>query len=201
MNKGTSGIRFAEIDRDTQETKVHIIVDLDGGTKQDVETGIGFFDHMLKLMAFHSGLDLGVSVEGDLAVDDHHTIEDVGIVLGRALKKAIGDGEGIMRYSHNLTPMDEALATVALDVSGRAYLSWDVEFKRDQIGFMSTECVREFFHALAFNAGFTLHVKVENGVNDHHICEAVFKGVGRAIQEALRKGDRRTVPSTKGKIG
>ena len=200
MSKGTPGVRFAEVERETKETHVNVVLDLDGGSRQDISTGVGFFDHMLELMAFHGLLDVGIRAEGDLTVDDHHTVEDVGIVLGRAIRQCLVESEPIVRYASNHTPMDDALILVALDISGRGGLHYDVSFQRHFLGELSTECVREFFSALASHGGLNLHVRQVAGTNDHHICEAVFKGVGLALHEATRKSDRRTVSSTKGKL-
>ncbi len=199
MSKNVPSVRYAEVDRETAETTIHAVLDLDGGTRQDISTGIGFFDHMLHQMAFHGQLNLGVTVEGDLEVDDHHTIEDVGIVLGRAIREAI-QGEPIERYASNHSVMDEALVLIALDISGRGLLTYDVDFRRERIGDMSTECVREFFRAISSNAGITLHVRRVTSENDHHLCEAIFKGFGRALHEATRRAERRTPNSTKGRI-
>jgi imidazoleglycerol-phosphate dehydratase len=199
MSKTTPGVRYAEIDRETSETSVRVVLDLDGGTRRDIATGIGFFDHMLAQTAFHGQFDLGVSVEGDVEMDDHHTVEDVGIVLGRALKEAIGP-EAIERYSDCTTPMDEALVQVVLDVSGRGQAFLDLPFRREKIGGLSTECVSEFFRALAMNAGMTIHVRKIAGDNDHHTCEAAFKSLGRALHAATQRSDRRGSTSTKGKI-
>lgn len=201
MSKGAPGVRFAEIDRETKETRVNVVLDLDGGTKQDIDTGIGFFNHMLTLLAFHGMLDLGVKAEGDLHVDDHHTVEDVGIVLGRALRQSLVESEPVVRYGSNHTPMEDALVLVALDISGRGSLYYDLQFNREKIGDLSTECIREFFHAFATNAGINLHIRQISGTNAHHLCEAAFKGVGRALHQATRKSERRQVGSTKGKIG
>lgn len=194
-------MRFAELDRETKETRVNVVLDLDGGTRQDISTGVGFFDHMLELMAFHGLLDVGIKAEGDLHVDDHHTVEDVGIVLGRALRQCLVESDPIVRYSSNHTPMDDALVLVALDLSGRGSLHYDVAFARHFLGELSTECVHEFFAAMAAHGGINIHIRKIAGVNDHHVCEAIFKGVGRALHEATRKADRRTVSSTKGKLG
>ncbi|MBX3119655.1 MAG: imidazoleglycerol-phosphate dehydratase HisB [Fimbriimonadaceae bacterium] len=201
MSKGPTGVRYAELDRDTNETRVQVVLDLDGGTRQDVSTGIGFFDHMLQLFAFHGQLDLGVKAEGDLNVDDHHTVEDVGIVMGKAISEASAASEGIQRYASNHTPMDDALVLVAIDFSGRGFLDFDVRFSRDKIGDLSTECVKEFFRAITANAGVTLHIRQIAGENDHHICEAIFKGFGRALRDATIPTERRAAPSTKGQIG
>lgn len=194
-------MRFAEIDRETKETRVNVVLDLDGGTKQDIDTGIGFFDHMLTLFAFHGMLDMGIKAEGDLHIDDHHTIEDVGIVLGRAVRQSLLESDPVIRYGSNHTPMEDALVLVALDISGRGSLHFDIEFDREKLGEMSTECVKEFFQAFAVNSGINLHIKQISGSNCHHICEAAFKGVGRALNQATRKSERRMVGSTKGKLG
>lgn len=200
MSKGARGVRYAEVDRETSETRVHVVLDLDGGTKQDITTGIGFFDHMLELMAFHGRFDLGVEAEGDLGVDDHHTVEDVGIVLGKAFRSALTDTDPIARYGSGHTPMDEALVLTALDFSGRGHYFFEGAFKADRLGQMSTQAVPEFFKSLAAHAGLTLHHRVLAGVNDHHICEAMFKGFGLAINQATHVVDRRTPASTKGKL-
>lgn len=200
MSKDAPGVRYAEVDRDTTETRIHLVLDLDGGTRRDIDTGIGFFNHMLDLLAFHAQVDLGVKVEGDLVVDDHHSVEDVGICLGRALKQALAETEPVQRFASLHAPMDEALTLIAVDVCGRGQLHWDVPFRRERLGELSTECVREFFLAFATNAGIALHVRKVAGENDHHVCESVFKGVGLALHDALTKSDRRGVPSTKGKI-
>jgi imidazoleglycerol-phosphate dehydratase len=200
MSKAGKGIRYAEVERETTETRVRVVLDLDGGTRQDVDTGIHFFDHMLTLLAFHGRIDIGVSAEGDVHVDDHHTVEDVGIVLGKALKDALKGDEPIARYGDNSTPMDETLVLCSLDFSGRGRFLKELPFKREKIGDMSTECVSEFFHALAQNAGLTLHLRCLTSENDHHLAEACFKAVGRAIFSATRTIDRRGAPSTKGVI-
>ena len=200
MSKGAPGVRYAELERETKETKVRVVLDLDGGTRQDIDTGVGFFDHMLTLMAFHGMFDLGVKAEGDLDVDDHHTVEDVGIVLGDAFRKAIVESTSLNRYSSNHTPMDEALVLVAVDLSGRSHLTFDLAFKREAIGGMSTEAVKEFLTAFVRQANLTLHVHKIAGENDHHIIEAIFKGIGRALYVATRTNDRKGVPSTKGAL-
>lgn len=201
MSKGAPGVRFADVDRETKETRVNVVLDLDGGTKQDITTGIGFFDHMLTLMSFHGLLDVGIRAEGDLHVDDHHTVEDVGILLGRALRQCLIESEPIVRFGSCHTPMDDALVLVAVDFSGRGSLHFDAQFSREKLGDLSTECIKEFFHAFAVNSGLNLHIHQIVGGNEHHLCEAIFKGVGRAIHQATRKSDRRIVPSTKGKLG
>ncbi len=200
MSKGAPGVRYAEIDRETKETKVHVVLDLDGGTRQDIDTGVDFFDHMLTLLAFHGLFDLGVKAEGDLQVDDHHTVEDVGIVFGEAFRKALVESGSLNRYASNHTPMDEALVLVVVDLSGRSHLTFDIDFKRESLGGLSTESVREFLLAFVRHAQVTLHVNKVAGDNDHHVCEAVFKGLGRALHVATRTSDRKGVPSTKGTL-
>lgn len=200
MSKGARGVRYAEVDRETNETRIHLVLDLDGGTKQDIATGIPFFDHMLELMAFHGRFDLGIEAEGDLGVDDHHTVEDVGIVFGRALKEALTDSGPIARYGHSITPMDEVLVLTAVDFSGRGFHAFEAEFRTDRLGQLSTQSIPEFFRAVSAHAGLTLHQKVLAGVNDHHISEALFKGIGLAIRQATQTADRPTPASTKGKI-
>jgi len=200
MSKGTPGVRYAEVDRETKETKIHLVLDLDGGNRCDVSTGVAFFDHMLNQLAFHGRLDLGVTADGDLAVDDHHTVEDVGITLGLAIRKALVDSPGIVRYASCHVPMDDALVLAAVDMGGRGYLGWDVPFQREAIGSLSTENVREFFHAVAMNAGMNLHLQKVAGINDHHVCEAVFKAFGIALNQAVQRSDRKGPASTKGSI-
>ncbi|MFY9234693.1 MAG: imidazoleglycerol-phosphate dehydratase HisB [Fimbriimonadaceae bacterium] len=198
MPKGQTSVRYAEIDRETTETRINMVLDLDAGSKQDIRTGIGFFDHMLTQLAFHGHLNFGLSADGDLGVDDHHTIEDVGIVFGKALREALLASDPIVRYSSNHTPMDEALVLVAIDISGRGQCHFGVDFKRDRIGSMATESIREFFIGLAVHGGLTIHVHKLAGQNDHHVCEAIFKGFGRALFEATRCTDRHGAPTTKG---
>ncbi|MCU0315131.1 MAG: imidazoleglycerol-phosphate dehydratase HisB [Fimbriimonadaceae bacterium] len=200
MSKGAPGVRYAEFDRETRETKVHCVLDLDGGNRADVSTGLDFFDHMLHQLAFHGMVDLGIEAEGDLMVDDHHTMEDVGIALGHCIRKALVDSGAIARFASNHTSMDDSLVLVAIDLSGRPYLGWDVPFARESIGGMATENVREFFHALAIHGALNLHVQKVSGFNDHHLCEAIFKGVGIALHHATRKVDRKGVSSTKGQL-
>ncbi|MBI1333876.1 MAG: imidazoleglycerol-phosphate dehydratase HisB [Armatimonadetes bacterium] len=200
MSKSAPGVRFAEVDRETKETNIHIVLDLDGGTKQDISTGIGFFDHMLHLMAYHGQFDVGIEAEGDLHIDDHHTVEDTGIVLGRAFRDALESSGPIERYGSCHMVMDEALVLVALDISGRSGLFYDVHYTRDTVGGLATENVKEFLRAFSANAGFTIHVKKISGENDHHIIEAIFKGLGRVLEQATRKAERRSGNSTKGRI-
>ena len=193
-------MREGLVERNTLETKIKVKINLDGIGKADIYTGIGFLDHMLTLMAFHGKFDLNVKCDGDLYVDDHHTIEDLGISMGQAFKDAIGDRVGIRRYSTVYIPMDEALAYTSLDISNRPYLVFDCDFKREKVGEMATEMVGEFFRAFAFNAGVTLHLKVIYGENDHHKIEALFKALGRAIKEAKLINPENGLPSTKGKL-
>jgi imidazoleglycerol-phosphate dehydratase len=194
--------RQASIDRSTKETKIKATVDLDGAGAYDIATGIGFLDHMLEQLARHSLIDITLKAKGDLDIDFHHTTEDCGIVLGQAVARALGDKQGIARYAGVLLPMDETLTRVAVDVSGRPYLVWKVAFPSPRIGDMDTELFREFFQAFAQNAGITLHVETLYGINSHHIAETCFKGLARALREAVaidpRQGAR--VPSTKGTL-
>ena len=196
-------MRKGAVARKTKETEVEVAVDLDGGGSSSVATGIGFLDHMLDLLARHSRIDLHVKAKGDLHVDHHHTTEDVGIALGQALKQALGDMKGIARYADVHMPMDEALTRIALDISGRPFLVFDVKFVRAKIGPFDTELVREWFQAFAMNAGVTLHVATLYGGNDHHIAESCFKGLARALRAAVAIDPRAAseVPSTKGTLG
>ena len=192
-------MRNAEIVRKTKETEIRCVWNLDGSGDGSSDTGIGFFDHMIELLAFHSGTDLYLTANGDLDVDDHHTIEDCGIAMGQAFREAVGERRGIERYGFFSLPMDESLANVSLDISGRPYLVFNCEFTRDSIGMMSTEMVEEFMRAFAFNAGITLHINLLYGSNDHHKAEAVFKGLGHALKAAL-KVTSDEIPSTKGML-
>ncbi len=192
MSKHAKTVRYAEVDRETEQSTVSVSVDLDGGTKVDVNTGILFLDHMLEVMGESALIDLGLSAHGDIEIDDHHTVEDIGIALGVALKRALIDSGTIARYGTAHVPMDDALVLVALDFCGRGYLAYDVEFKRDAIGGLSMESVREFFMALALNAGITIHIKKIAGVNDHHLCEAVFKAFGHALGQSVVRSQRET---------
>lgn len=190
-------MRRAIQERNTKETELNMIVEIDGSGQALVETGIGFFNHMLELFAFHSGFDLKVKARGDLEVDDHHTVEDLGILFGKCLKEALKDKRGIARYGSFRMPMDEALAIVDLDISGRPYLVFDAEFTREKVGEYSTEMTEEFFRAICDHSGITLHIHVPYGKNDHHKIEAVFKAFGRALKQAVRiEGD--AIPSSKG---
>ncbi len=195
-------MRKGAISRKTNETAIEIAVDLDGSGKADVVTGVGFFDHMLDQLARHSLIDMTIRAEGDRHIDDHHTVEDVGIALGQALRQALGDKRGVARYADCLLPMDEALTRVALDVSGRPFLVFRVEFPTQKIGAFDVELVREFFQALSVHAGLTLHIETLYGANSHHIAESCFKGVARALGAALAIDPRQAarVPSTKGAL-
>ena len=193
--------RVAEINRATNETRIGLRLALDGTGAADIVTGIGFLDHMLTALARHALFDLRVRAEGDLHVDFHHTTEDVGIVLGQALARAVGDKRGIRRYGHAVVPMDEALVDAAVDLSGRPFLAWNVDFERDKIGEMDTELFEEFFRALAMNGLMTLHVRQRAGRNVHHVAEACFKAVARALRAATERDERITgIPSTKGAL-
>ena len=192
-------MRIKGEERVTKETSIKAEINLDGTGKADIDTGIGFFDHMLTLFTFHSGFDLTLHAKGDLEVCDHHTVEDCGILLGSLVKDALGDKRGIERYGSFNLPMDETLANVTLDISGRSFLVYNCELKRDTIGTFSCEMLEEFLRAFAFNAGITLHVNVYYGTNDHHKAEAVFKALGRAMKQACKvTGD--ALPSTKGML-
>ena len=193
--------RTAEIKRVTKETDIALTLNLDGSGKADIQTGIGFFDHMLNSFARHGFFDLDCKVKGDLYVDCHHTIEDAGIVLGEAIKKAVGEKKGIKRYGSFLLPMDEALVMCALDLSGRPYLVFDAEFMTDRVGYFDTEMVKEFFYAVSYGAEMNLHIKKLDGSNNHHIAEAVFKAFAKALDEATRYDERiQGVLSTKGSL-
>jgi imidazoleglycerol-phosphate dehydratase len=192
--------RIAEIARTTSETDIRVRLDLDGGGKGSIATGIGFLDHMLTALCRHSLIDMDIAASGDLHIDFHHTTEDVGIVLGQAVKRALGDKRGIRRYGHALVPMDEALVEAAIDISGRPHLAWSASFPRDKVGEMDTELFEEFFRAFAMNAGLTLHVTQKAGTNAHHIAEGCFKALARALRMAVEMDPRAggAIPSTKG---
>ena len=192
--------RRAEISRETSETAITVALGLDGEGRADITTGIGFLDHMLTALARHGLFDLKVRAKGDLHIDFHHTTEDVGIVIGQCLRQALGDKRGIRRYGAAVIPMDEALAEAAVDISGRPFLAWSVSFAQPKIGEMDTELFEEFFRALAFNAGMTLHVTQKAGTNAHHVAEACFKALARALREAVEPDPRAisAIPSTKG---
>ena len=193
--------RQATIHRKTSETDIELFLCLDGEGNAQVDTGIGFFDHMLKSFAKHGMFDLNLKVTGDLIVDCHHTIEDVGIVLGEAVKKALGDKKSIRRYGDIILPMDEALILCAIDLSGRPYLVFDGTFNTDRVGYFDTEMVKEFFYAISYSAGMNLHIKEMYGENAHHIIEAMFKAFARSLDEATRIDRRVTgLPTTKGAL-
>jgi imidazoleglycerol-phosphate dehydratase len=197
----TATDRTATISRQTKETKVELSLNLDGRGAASARTGVGFFDHMLDLLSRHSLIDLDVAAEGDLQVDAHHTVEDVGIVLGQALEKALGDKRGIHRYGWAIVPMDESLAQVAVDLSGRPAFVFNVVFSGGTIGTFATELVEEFFKALATTARMNLHVAVPYGTNNHHIAEAIFKATAKALRQAVTRDPRSDdVPSTKGSL-
>lgn len=192
--------RTAELKRTTAETDIYVSVDLDGNGETSIASGIGFLDHMLVLLSRHSGISMTVTCNGDTEVDDHHSTEDIGIVLGTVIKEALGDKKGIRRYGTMILPMDEALVIAALDISGRGGLYYDVPFLTEKIGTFDTELVEEFMHSFAMNAGITLHLRKLAGTNSHHVAEACFKGLGRALREAVSMDERfkDSVPSTKG---
>jgi imidazoleglycerol-phosphate dehydratase len=195
-------MRRADIARKTAETDISVTIDLDGPGSYRNETGVGFFDHMLDQLARHALIDMEVRATGDLHIDDHHTVEDTGIALGQALAQALGDKRGIRRYGAVHLAMDDALVRAALDLSGRPYLVWDVEMPTAKIGTFDTELVREFFQALSTHGGITLHVTKLSGINSHHIAEAAFKAVARALREAVEPDPRKSdaIPSTKGAL-
>ena len=195
-------MRKGAISRKTNETAIDVEVDLDGSGASRIATGVGFFDHMLDQLARHSLIDITVSAAGDLHIDDHHTVEDVGIALGQAIRQALGDKRGLARYADSLLPMDETLTRVAIDVSGRPFLVFRTTFPTAKIGTFDTELVREFFQAFAMNAGVTLHIETLYGLNSHHIAESCFKGVARALGAALAIDSRQAerIPSTKGAL-
>lgn len=194
--------RRASVIRKTKETDIQVAVNLDGTGENQIATGIGFFDHMLEQFSKHALIDLEVKAKGDLHIDGHHTAEDVGITLGQALKEAVGDKKGVQRYGHAYVPMDEALSRVALDLSNRPYLKWDVTFTVDRLGEMDTELFQEFFHAFAQAGGITLHVENLHGTNNHHIIESVFKACAKALRAAVTIDPRApdSLPSTKGAL-
>ncbi|MCP2239446.1 imidazoleglycerol-phosphate dehydratase HisB [Thermoanaerobacterium thermosaccharolyticum] len=192
-------MREAEVNRKTAETEVYVKINIDGAGKSHINTGIGFLDHMLNLFSKHGLFDLQVEAKGDLYVDSHHTVEDIGITLGQAFLKALGDKKSIKRYGLSYVPMDEALIRAVVDISGRPYLYYDLELKMQALGNFETETVEDFFRAFAYNSGITLHVEQLHGKNTHHIIEGAFKALGRCLDEATEIDDRiEGVPSTKG---
>lgn len=196
-------MRTASVSRSTHETKIDVSIALDGDGRYDIQTGIGFLDHMIDQLSRHSLIDMTIRAEGDLHIDQHHTAEDVGIALGQAVRSALGDMKGITRYADVHLPMDEAMTHCAIDVSGRPFLIFDVEFSRDKVGDFDTELFQEFFQAFAMNAGITLHIRNLYGTNNHHIAETCFKAVARALRAAMEIDPRKSdaIPSTKGSLG
>ncbi len=193
--------RQAEVTRETQETRVTVRVNLDGTGQHEIATGVPFLDHLLTQVAVHGLMDLSIQAQGDVHIDDHHTVEDVGIVLGQAIREALGDSKGLVRYGSALIPMDDALALVAVDISGRPYLAYDVRFGQELIGRFDAQLLEEFLRALTVHARITLHVRILAGRNSHHMAEAMFKGLGRALREATALELRRAgVPSSKGEL-
>ena len=193
--------RIGTITRNTKETQITLTINLDGSGKADISTGIGFFDHMLNSFARHGLFDLTVKATGDLEVDCHHTIEDVGIVLGQAIAQAVGDKKSICRYGDCILPMDEALILCAIDLSGRPYLVFESQFTSDMVGYFDTQMVKEFFYAISYSAGMNLHIRKITGENDHHIIEGMFKAFAKALDEACMKDARiKSVLSTKGSL-
>ncbi|MCL2254581.1 MAG: imidazoleglycerol-phosphate dehydratase HisB [Lachnospiraceae bacterium] len=191
--------RIAKIERKTKETNITLTLNLDGSGKAQVKSGIGFLDHMLEGFAKHSFFDLDIGVQGDLQVDGHHSVEDLGIVIGQAIAKALSDKAGIKRFGQFMLPMDDALALCAVDLSGRPYLAYDADFKAECIGYLETELIREFFYAISYSAGMNIHIKLLSGHNDHHKIEAIFKAFGKAMSEAVSFDPRvEGVLSTKG---
>lgn len=196
-------MRTGSISRKTAETAIAIEVNLDGTGSYDVSTGIGFLDHMVEQFSRHSLIDVTMKVEGDLHVDQHHTTEDSAIALGQAISEALGDKSGIGRYGSAYSPMDETLARVALDISGRPYLVWKAGFTQEKLGEWDTELIEHWFHSVAQTAGITLHIELLYGTNNHHICEAIYKGFARAMRTAVEQDPRKdgAIPSTKGQLG
>lgn len=194
-------LRTATIERNTKETKIKATLCLDGSGKSEIATGIGFFDHMLAGFSKHGFFDLTIQVNGDLEVDGHHSVEDAGIVLGTAIRDALGDKTGIKRYGSFLLPMDDALCLCAVDLCGRPYFAFECEFPTERVGGLDTELVREFFYAVSYSAGMNLHLKMISGINDHHMIEAMFKAFGKALDEAVSRDPRvQGVLSTKGAL-
>ncbi|MCY4292918.1 MAG: imidazoleglycerol-phosphate dehydratase HisB [Roseovarius sp.] len=195
-------MRKALLTRKSTETEISVEINLDGGGTCNSNTGVGFFDHMLDQLARHSNIDMKISCAGDTHIDDHHTVEDTGIVLGKSLSKALGNKKGIRRYGSCLLPMDDALVRAALDLSGRPYLAWDFAFPTPKIGTFDTQLVREFFQAFSTHGGITLHVDALRGFNSHHLAEAAFKAVARSLRHAVETDPRQqnSIPSTKGRL-
>lgn len=192
-------MRNFEVKRNTNETKVNLWLEIDGNRKSNIETGCGFLDHMLTLLAYHAGFDMVIKASGDTYVDDHHLVEDVGICFGKAFAEAIGDKRGISRYADTTLPMDEALILTSVDISGRSFLEFDLDIPTEKVGTFDTELVREFMQAFAMNAGITLHIMQLAGTNSHHIIEGTFKSLARTLRDAVRIEEGSTeMPSTKG---
>lgn len=201
MATSNTNSRLSKIERNTNETKIKLSLNIDGTGKYDIDTGIGFFNHMLEGFTRHGFFDMNLSCDGDIDVDGHHTVEDCGIVLGNAIKEAIGDKKGIKRYGHMMLPMDDALVLCAIDLCGRPYFSYEADFKTERIGYLDTELIREFFYAVSYSAAMNLHIKVISGENSHHICEAMFKSFAKALDMATQKEERLDdVLSTKGSL-
>lgn len=194
--------RTSNIERNTNETQISLRIDLDGKGEANLQTGVAFFDHMLDQIARHGLIDINLNAQGDLEIDDHHTVEDIGIVFGQALAQAVGDKKGIKRYGHAYVPLDESLSRVVIDLSGRPHLSFDATFTRAMIGTFETELVREFFQAVVNHAAITLHIDNIRGINSHHIAETIFKAFGRALRMALEADEKMqdVIPSTKGSL-
>jgi len=193
--------RIAEVKRSTKETDIHMTLNLDGMGKSSVDTGIGFFDHMLEGFSKHGFFDLDVKIEGDLCVDGHHSVEDAGIVLGTAIREAVGDKKGIKRYGYFILPMDDALAMCAVDLCGRPYLQFNCSFPNDRVGDLETALVKEFFYAISYSAAMNIHIRMLSGENSHHMIEAIFKAFAKALDEAVSFDGRITdVLSTKGSL-
>lgn len=190
MSKGAANVRYAEIDRETPHTKIHLVLDLEGGTRRDVSTGIGTFDELLSELARYASVDLGVSVEADVTVDDHHVVEDVGAALGRAIRLTLEDTDAVIGAGHCNLPSADALVLCALDVAGRPFLSWDVPFRRDWIGALAMENIEQFFRSMAVTGSFSLHIRKLAGENDVHVSEAVFRAFGRSLHAATRRAER-----------
>lgn len=193
--------RISSVNRKTKETDINLTLEIDGEGKSNIQTGIGFFDHMLEGFARHGFFNLDLTVQGDLQVDGHHSVEDTGIVLGTAIKESLGDKAGIKRYGCSILPMDDALCMCAVDLCGRPYFSFECEFTVEKVGYLDTELVREFFYAISYSAGMNLHIKMLSGINNHHMIEAMFKAFARALDEATSKDPRiQDVLSTKGSL-
>ncbi|MXO66953.1 imidazoleglycerol-phosphate dehydratase HisB [Altericroceibacterium endophyticum] len=196
-------MRTGRIERNTSETKILVEVNLDGTGQYDISTGIGFLDHMVEQFSRHSLIDVTMKVDGDLHVDQHHTTEDSALALGQAISQALGDKAGIGRYGSSFSPMDETLARVALDISGRPFLVWNAAFTQEKLGELDTELIEHWFQSIAQTAGITLHIELLYGQNNHHICEAIYKGFARAMRTAVESDPRKgnAIPSTKGQLG